>query len=106
MGKATALEKRHMGAVAKLPCLVCGGAATVHHVTGYADRMGRITRSPRLVAPLCPMHHQAIHDPFASAPISVERLGHRGFFQEHGVDLLAEAKRLWCQLSEGSISRG
>jgi hypothetical protein len=27
-------------------------------------------------------------------PVSVERLGHRGFYQEHGVDLLAVAERL------------
>jgi hypothetical protein len=23
-------------------------------------------------------------------------LGHRGFYQEHGIDLLAEAERLWA----------
>lgn len=95
MKPATALEKRHMGTVAKLPCLVCGGTATVHHVTGYADRIGRAPRRHDRVVPLCPQHHQAVHDPYASAPISVERLGHRGFYQEHGIDLLAVAERLW-----------
>ena len=87
----TADEKRHIALVAELPCLVCGGAATVHHVTGYADRMGRFPRSPRLVVPLCPWHHQIQFGPHQS----VEALGHRGFYQEWGIDLLVEAERLW-----------
>lgn len=83
-----------MGWVASLPCLVCGDRATVHHVTGYADRMGRFTRSNRLCAPLCPPHHQKVYDPSAARPVSVEGLGHRGFYQEWGIDLLAEARKL------------
>ena len=86
-------EAAHMAAVALLGCLVCGRPATVHHVT--SDGFQRITRSDRLVVPLCPMHHQAGHDPKASDPVSVERLGHRGFTERHGIDLLAEAQRLW-----------
>jgi hypothetical protein len=61
--------------------------------------MGRVPRREDRIVPLCPMHHQAVYDPLASAPISVERLGHRGFFQEHGINLMAEAERLhdeWC----------
>lgn len=77
-----------------MPCLVCGAASTIHHVTGYHDRMGRAPRREDRIVPLCPMHHQAVFDPYASAPVSVERLGHRGFFQEHGIDLMAEAERL------------
>jgi hypothetical protein len=75
-------------------CLVCDGAATIHHVTGYADRPGRFSRDDWLVVPLCPPHHQKVFDPFNSMPISVEALGHQGFFQEHGIDLRAEAMRL------------
>lgn len=90
--KSAAL-KRHHDRVAQRGCCVCGGAATVHHVTGYADRMGRFSRDDWLVAPLCPTHHQAGFDS-ASMPVSVERLGHRGFYQEHGVDLLAVAGML------------
>lgn len=92
----SAAEKRHWDYVAAQGCLVCGGGATIHHVTGYADRMGRFPRSHCLVAPLCPVHHQAVFDS-ASMPVSVERLGHRGFYQEHGIDLLAEAERLWLE---------
>jgi hypothetical protein len=92
--KLTAADRLHFDRVAALGCLVCGGPATIHHVTGYADRMGRAPRRHDRVVGLCPMHHQACHDPYARAPVSVERLGHRGFFQEHGIDLMAEAERL------------
>ena len=74
-------------------CLVSGRPATLHHVTGYADRPGRFTRDDWLVVPLAPEFHQKVYDPKAFAPISVEGLGHQGFFQEHGIDLLAQAMR-------------
>lgn len=90
----TALEKRHFERVASMGCLVCSGGATIHHVTAYADRMGRLPRSHERIVPLCKYHHQAVWDS-ASMPISVEVLGHRGFYQEHGIDLYAEAVRLW-----------
>ena len=93
---ANAQEKRHWDYVVRQGCLVCGGGATVHHVTGFADRIGRFPRSHHLVAPLCPQHHQAVFDN-ASAPQSVERLSHRGFYQVHGIDLLKEAERLWAE---------
>lgn len=95
----------HMARVAKLPCLVggCGWPATVHHVTGYADKAGRITRSDRLVVPLCPRHHQIQHGP----RYSVEALGHRGFAREYRLDLLAEAMRLEAEsVAMGVLSDG
>ena len=76
--------------VSELPCLVCGRRATIHHVTGYADRMGRVSRRHDRVVPLCPTHHQIQWGPRES----VEALGHRGFYQLHGIDLMAEAERL------------
>lgn len=99
MKAATALEKRHLTRVAGLPCLVCGDPATVHHVTASIHG-GRLSRRHDRVTPLCPPHHQAVFDPYASAPISVERLGHRGFYQEHGIDLLEAAERLWNETLE------
>jgi hypothetical protein len=51
-------------------------------------------RSEQRIAPLCPLHHQAVHDPFANDPQSVERLSHRGFYEKHGVDLWGEAEPL------------
>lgn len=86
----TAAEKVHMAYVASLPCLVCGGRATVHHVTGYADRIGRAPRSHMRTVPLCNIHHQIIWGPKES----VEALGHRGFYHTYGIDLMAEAERI------------
>ena len=80
----TAAERRHWDRVAAKGCVVTGGPATIHHPTGYADRMGRVARSHRVVVGLAPHLHFHDHGEF-----SVERLGHRGFYQEWGVDLLA-----------------
>lgn len=88
----TAAERAHMAYVASLPCLVCGGRSTVHHVS--SDGYKRISRSNWLVTPLCPKHHMIQHDPYISDPQSVERLGHAGFTDKHGIDLYAEAQRL------------
>jgi hypothetical protein len=88
--KPMALDRFHDW-VAAQGCLVCGAAATVHHVTGYADRPGRFSRDEWLVVPLCPPHHQKVFDPCASDPISVEGLSHQGFFDKYGIDLRAEA---------------
>ena len=88
---ATARERRHMAHVATLPCLVCGAMSTVHHVTGYADRMGRVSRSHQRVVPLCPRHHQIQWGPKES----VEALGHQGFYATYRIDLMAEAERIW-----------
>jgi len=87
-----AVERRHMARVAALPCLVCGGRSTVHHVTAPITG-GRIARSDRRVVPLCPAHHQIQHGPRES----VEALGHAGFHREHGIDLLAVSDRLWAE---------
>jgi hypothetical protein len=89
MARATASERRHMARVAEMPCLVCGKQATVHHVTATIHG-GRISRNHMRVVPLCPWHHQIIFCPRES----VEALGHRGFYEAHGIDLLAEAERL------------
>lgn len=97
--KPTAAEKRHMDRVAGLGCLVCGGPATLHHVTSYADRMGRFSRSHRLIVPLAPEYHLIQHGP----AMSVEALGHRGFYQEWGIDLYAEAQRLEAESVELGI---
>lgn len=89
----TKSDRERFERIAALGCLVCGAAATIHHVTASIHG-GRLTRRHDRVVPLCPMHHQAVHDPYANRPVSVERLGHRGFWKAHGIDLLAEAERL------------
>lgn len=90
----TAEQSRFITVVRAMPCLVCGAASTVHHVTGYADRIGRFARSHWLIVPLCARHHQKVFDPKDADPISVEGLTHRGFFEKYGIDLLAVARRL------------
>lgn len=75
-----------------MPCLACRkpGPSTVHHVTGSIFGF-RLTRSHKRVVPLCPEHHQIQHGPRKS----VEAIGHRAFFFEHGINLEEEAERLW-----------
>lgn len=96
----TAAEKRHMERVAQLPCLVSGKhPVTLHHVTGYARIMGRFARSHQLVVPLAPEYHLK-----QFGEKSVEALGHRGFYREHGIDLLAEAEFLRLEsINEGIL---
>jgi hypothetical protein len=94
--------KRFHDFVASQGCLVSGEAATIHHVTGYADRPGRFSRSDWLVVPLAPRFHQKVFDPFASDPVSVEGLSHQGFYEKHGIDLYAEAMKLteaWLRMA-------
>lgn len=91
MKAPSATERKHMERVAQMPCLVCGTPlVTLHHVTGYADRAGRFARSHRWIVPLAPEYHLIQHGP----KMSVEALGHRGFYREWGIDLLAVARRL------------
>ena len=85
----TAAEKRHHDRVRALGCLISRGPATIHHVTGYADRPGRFSRSHRLVVPLAPKYHQIQH----GSRESVEALSHQGFARRYGIDLFATAKR-------------
>ena len=94
MKPPTAQQRKAWDAIASIGCLVCGATATIHHVTGSAHHMGRLPKRHDRVVPLCPMHHQAVFDPYANNPVSVERLNHRGFYEKHGIDLLAEAERL------------
>lgn len=83
--------QRHHARVGSLPCLVSGVyGVTLHHVTGYADRAGRFSRDDWLVVPLAPEYHLIQFGPTGS----VEALGHQGFYQTYGIDLLAEAQRL------------
>jgi hypothetical protein len=91
----TAEEKRHIARVAAMPCLVCGSPSAVHHVSASIHG-GRIARSHRRVVNLCPAHHQIQHGPRES----VEALGHRGFYEMHGIDLLAVADQLWRETCE------
>lgn len=87
----TAVERRHLGRVAAMGCLVCDSPSTVHHVT--SDGFQRLTRTHRRIVPLCPQHHQYQFGPHES----VEALGHAGFTSTYGIDLLAVADKLWSE---------
>lgn len=89
--RKSAAMRRYHDWVARRGCCVCGGPATVHHVSASIHG-GRVARSDMRVAPLCPEHHQIQFGP----RFSVEALGHRGFLAEHGVDLPALADMLWA----------
>jgi hypothetical protein len=91
--RPTKAQRARWDEIVRQGCLVCGGSATIHHVTASIHG-GRMTRRHDRVVPLCPPHHQKVFDPFHNDPQSVEALGHRGFYRKFGIDLLAEAERL------------
>ena len=50
----TAAERRHVDAVAALPCLVCGSERIeIHHVRRFGEK-----RDHFKTCPLCPLHHR------------------------------------------------
>jgi hypothetical protein len=88
--KPNAAERLHMDRVAGLPCLVSGRhPVTLHHPTASIHG-GRLPRSHSLVVPLAPELHLIQFGPH----YSVEALGHGGFYQMHGIDLLEVAEAL------------
>jgi hypothetical protein len=90
----TATERRHLEWVASMGCLVCDMPSTVHHVT--SDGYQRLTRTHERIVPLCPRHHMIQF----GALESVEALGHQGFADTYGIDLLKRADELWENRSE------
>lgn len=85
-----------MDRIRALGCLVCNRPSTVHHVTAGIHG-GRISRSHKRIVPLCPVHHQIQHGPTES----VEALGHDGFYERYGINLLAAADILWSETECG-----
>jgi len=76
MPKPTAEERRHMGRVAELGCIICRRPAQLHHPLHGAG-MGQ--KSPHMdVIPLCLDHHligdDAIHN------------GYRPWVEKHGTE--------------------
>jgi hypothetical protein len=75
------------------PCIVTGASQVIaHHLTSLGH--GRITRNDRYAVPLIETLH-AVGNKGA-----VHEIGHARFEIEHGVDLVAEAERLWKEWSE------
>lgn len=85
----TAEEKRHMRAVAHLPCLVCGcWPVEVHHE-------GK-PRSNKRVLPLCARHHRREFGPGAY------HYSPRAFYDAHGTreELLARVDRMIAETDD------
>jgi len=89
----TLAEKKHMGKVAELGCVVCrrmgheGTPAELHHPRRLAGGWGR--SSHMTVIPLCPEHHRG--------KTGVHGLGTKGFPDHWGFtedELLADTKKL------------
>lgn len=82
--------------------MICGRAATVHHV-----RICGSARDDRRILPLCPPHHQIQHGPRTS----IEGLGKAKFEAKYGVDIEAKVKEYaeryesWNKNSKG-LARG
>ena len=76
------------------PCIVTGstGQVIAHHLTSLGH--GRITRNDRYAVPLIEQLH-AVGNKGA-----VHEIGHARFEIEHGVDLAAEAERLWNEFTQ------
>jgi len=83
----SAAEKRHLDRIGEMACLVCERDAVIHHV--ISNGYHRITRSHRLVAPLCVEHHDE------RFPYSIHHLGDREFSIVHGISLYPWAVVEW-----------
>jgi len=86
-----AVSKKHLVAVRKLPCCVCGNSHTVeaHHLRSldYGRGMGRKS-GDEWVVPLCKEHHDSVH------MWGTKR--EPRWFQEHaGFDPALLAEELW-----------
>jgi hypothetical protein len=79
-------SKEHLRYVAQQPCLICGRAPSHAHHVRFAQSKGLgLKVSDEFTVPLCAIHHQQNH------ATGNERL----WWQEHKIDPLAVALRLW-----------
>lgn len=80
--RETAAQIKYHKWVLEQPCIVTGRYGVTKHHPSAGREGGRFTRSHWMVVPLIQELHQHDH-----GYDSVERLGHGGFFEKHGVDL-------------------
>jgi len=79
-------SKEHLRFVAQQPCLICGRSPSHAHHVSFAQFKGLgLKVSDEFTVPLCAIHHQQNH------ATGNERL----WWQEHKIDPLAVATRLW-----------
>jgi ERF superfamily len=88
-------NKEHLRFVAQQACLVCGRKPSdPHHLRFMQPRALGWKVSDEFVAPLCRIHHRAVH-----------RVGdERGWWKQVGIDPIKIARKLWrnSRLNEGS----
>ena len=88
-------NKEHLRFVAQQACLVCGRKPSdPHHLRFMQPRALGWKVSDEFVAPLCRIHHRAVH-----------RVGdERGWWKQVGIDPIKIARKLWrnSRLSESS----
>lgn len=75
--------------VAELGCIICGDAASLHHIR--EDQGGSQRASDFLVIPLCPLHHQHGTKMYAPSVHGAPQLFRSKYGRE--TDLLAETMR-------------
>jgi DNA recombination protein Rad52 len=79
-------SKEHLRFVAQQPCLICGRSPThAHHVRFAQSRGLSLKVSDEFTVPLCAIHHSENHTTGDE----------RRWWQEHHIDPLAIANRLW-----------
>jgi hypothetical protein len=84
-------SKEHLRFVAEQPCLICGRSPShAHHIRFAQSRGLGLKVSDEFTVPLCAIHHQQNH------ATGNERL----WWQEHKIDPLAVAMRLWREHAE------
>jgi hypothetical protein len=89
-------NKEHLHFVAKQACLVCGRKPSdPHHLRFMQRRALGAKVSDEFVAPLCRIHHRAVHR------VSDER----AWWKQVGIDPIKVARKLWrnTRLKEDSL---
>ena len=86
----------HLRFVASQPCILCGRTPShAHHVRFAQPRALGAKVSDEWTVPLCFLHHRSLHNSGAEET----------WWDVHGADPIAEAKRLW-QLSRNGADHG
>jgi DNA recombination protein Rad52 len=87
-------SKLHLAFVGSQPCLICSDLPChAHHLTFAQPRGLSIKTSDEFTVPLCPMHHNLLH----------QSPNERAFWRQHGIDALQFAARLWVQTTHGTV---
>ena len=87
-------SKEHLRFVAQQPCLICGRLPSHAHHIRFAQSKGvGLKVSDEFTVPLCAIHHQQ------NQATGNERL----WWQEHKIDPLSVAMRLWREHTERAL---